>query len=377
MSILREIFASQISEAIGWTILHSVWQAGVIGLIAFALLKLRQNSTASYRYSVSILSLFAILLSSAFTFLIIYRSAANVYVSVADKMRISTSMLTQPGTGATNQGEWAQLLPPLLPWLSTLWFTGVLFFSIRFAGGLLLLQRYRNHLVADLPAQMAEKIHVFIKRSGITRKIRVRISEMVRVPMVTGILKPVILIPAGIISLLPVEQIEAVIAHELAHIRRYDFLINILQTLTETLFFYHPAVWLLSSNARAEREKCCDDYAVQACGDLGVYAKALANLSGFRLHKPLPAMAFSGKKLSLVNRVERLLNSNKMKSNAKERVIAGILILGSAIVLTLSTGAAPVLKLDLNLLERVKPVSDVEAAESAEVVETIEAVEAV
>ena len=101
-----------------------------------------------------------------------------------------------------------------------------------------------------------------------------------------GWLRPVILFPASALTGLSAEQLEALLAHELAHIRRYDYLVNLLQTTVETLFFYHPAVWWVSAQVRQEREHCCDDLAVAACGDVLTYARALTALEQLRGSEP-------------------------------------------------------------------------------------------
>jgi beta-lactamase regulating signal transducer with metallopeptidase domain len=137
------------------------------------------------------------------------------------------------------------------------------------------------------------RIAVLGGRMGLSSRVRVLSSALVRVPCAVGALHPVILVPVGVLAGLSPNQLEAILAHELAHIRRHDYLANLLQTCVETVLFYHPAVWWVSGRVRAEREHCCDDAAVRVCGDAVSYARALATLEAFRGASGL-AMAASG-----------------------------------------------------------------------------------
>src|SRR5205814_960303 len=145
------------------------------------------------------------------------------------------------------------------------------------------------------------------RRLHITRAITLLESSLVDVPTVIGWLKPVVLLPASALAAMSPQQLEAILAHELAHIRRHDYLVNLLQTLVETLLFYHPAVWWLSRRIRAEREHCCDDLAVSLCGDPIAYASALADLESLRSSDHRFAMAATGG--SLLHRVRRLIGA--------------------------------------------------------------------
>lgn len=348
MNTVLTYLADPVAEAIGLTILHSLWQGALIGILAWLFLKLRKNCSVQLSYLTAVLALAAILTSSILTFLSRYQPAAENHLQAGLLSGPHPSALTRaPGiteiavkTGENTLPSFHQLLENALPWMTLVWMVGVLLLSLRLAGGLLFVHRLRSLGTSPLPVLWAERLEALVRRSGIKRRLEFRISSKAIVPMVIGFLRPVVLIPAGIISLMPVDQLESILAHEIAHIRRYDFLVNIFQSLLEALFFYHPAVWILSSFARQEREKCCDDDAVSLCGKLSVYARALAGLGEFRAGYALHSVAITGKRNKILNRVERLLNQRKMKNNAREKVVAGLLILSSAILLTFSTGAS-------------------------------------
>jgi len=224
--------------------------------------------------------------------------------------------------------------------LISLWFMGVLLFTLRMTGGLIFVTRLRTRGVDELADEWIHRFDRIKLRTGLRKGIRFLQSKKIQVPTAMGILKPVILIPASMLSGLPTEELEAVVAHELAHIRRLDYLVNILQTLIETLFFYHPAVWMISALVRNEREKCCDDIAVDVCGRISVYARALTGVGAMGSHLPRAAVALIGSKNQILHRVERLINQKKMKNNANERWIAGLVIVAAVLVIGISTGAA-------------------------------------
>jgi hypothetical protein len=204
---------------------------------------------------------------------------------------------------------------------------------------MLIINGMRRKQVSPLPALWKQRLQLLAAKTGMKRTITFLQSQKVRIPTVIGILKPVVLVPAMIISGLPADQLEIIIVHELAHIRRYDFLINILQSIMEALFFYHPVVWIISENIRQEREKCCDDYTVKVCGQVSLYARALTCLSELQITAAIPSVAITGNKKNIVHRVERLINSKKMKTNRSERLIAGLVLMTSVLIITLSTGA--------------------------------------
>jgi len=160
-------------------------------------------------------------------------------------------------------------------------------------------------------------------RLDLTRTVRLLESTRLQVPVVVGWLRPVLLVPTAVLGGLSPEQLEAVIAHELAHIRRHDYLVNLLQSAVETLLFYHPAVWWVSSAVRTEREHCCDDLAVVACGDAVLYARALTAIETLRHEEMGVAMAVTGS--PLLARVRRLLGAKPPTSSASSGWIVALL----------------------------------------------------
>src|SRR5207245_2728912 len=178
-------------------------------------------------------------------------------------------------------------------WLVEAWFLGVLLLSLRTAGGLMLIERMRRKEIKAVGAELYLRCLVLQRRMGLDRVIRYCECHRLDAPAVLGWFRPVVLLPVRALTGLTEEQIEAVIAHELAHIRRFDCFVNLFQIATETLLFYHPAVWWVSQRIRAEREHCCDDEAIAICGDAVNYARALTLMEEGRT-APVLVMASSG-----------------------------------------------------------------------------------
>ena len=223
-----------------------------------------------------------------------------------------------PAPAATTLREQAaERLAALMPWLTFAWLAGVAALALRLAGGWLLVLRLRRSAM-PVAGHLEEILARVSKRLRVERAVRLCRSALVEAPAVVGHLRPIILIPAVAITGLTAEQLEAVLAHELAHVRRYDYLVNLLQTAVETLLFYHPAVWWLSHRLRAEREHACDDAAVEAmAGNVILYARALAALETLRERQARPAsLALAATGGSLMKRIQRLVRLNQKQPAA-------------------------------------------------------------
>jgi VWFA-related protein len=280
-------------QQLGWTLLHFLWQGSAIALV-WALLRalFRRSLSAQGRYLLACLALAAMAAAPVVTFLVL-----------------------PAGTAA------GHAIPPIVDWslpaavwhdlirgFVALWITGVIVFSIRLAGGWRLVSQLRRTACPAEP-EWQRKLEEIAARVKTSRPVRLFVSSLVDVPTVIGWLRPAILVPLGTLTGLPAEQVYALLAHELAHIRRYDYLAGLLQSLAETLLFYHPAVWWISSEIRNERELCCDDAAVAASGDVLTYARALAQLEAIQPQRLSPAMAANGG--SLLLRIRRLIDPSQ------------------------------------------------------------------
>ncbi len=229
----------------------------------------------------------------------------------------------------------ARAIKPHLPILVGVWILGVLICSIRPIWGLWIQWRLRHTGLKIVPESIQSVLNALVKRLRLTRVVRIAESALVKVPVVVGYLNPIILLPASVITGLTSSQLEAVLAHELAHVRRHDWLINTLQVIAETLLFYHPAIWWLSSRIRQERELCCDDIALGLDVDKAVFARALLTLEELRQKAMIPAMSATGGDLTA--RVQRLLIVPHATPAPVGGTIMGMLVVATSLVLMLTS----------------------------------------
>jgi Zn-dependent protease with chaperone function len=220
-------------------------------------------------------------------------------------------------------------LSQFLPWLDVAWLLGVACLSMRTVCGWRLIHRLRRSALLEAPEVVYVNFVRLCERLGITRQVSLYISQHIQGPLAIGIVRSLVILPASALMALSPEQLEAVLAHELAHVRRADYFWNLIQTMVETLLFFHPAVWWLGRRLRQQRELCCDDVAVESCADPLVYATALLRLEERRSQRLNLAMALDGHRpwsgLSL--RIARILGETNGEKSPRELVpvpLAGI-----------------------------------------------------
>ncbi len=289
------------------TLLHFLWQGTVVAILLWVALFAMRKRSAKARYLVSCAALAVLMLLPAATAYVLYERPA--LVSGVELPGGPAQALAYTPMRAAN---WVNALQSSFQvWAVPVWWFGVLFFSARLVWGTrqVSLMRRRGEPVED--ALNATVIRI-AERMGVNQRVGVLISTLADGPSVVGFLRPVILLPTATILGLAPEQLEAVLAHELAHVRRYDYLVNIVEMFAEALLFYHPAVWWISGRIRCERELCCDDEAVRACGDAFRYARALTALE--RMRVMTPTLALGGTDGPLAYRIKRLMGAAPQES---------------------------------------------------------------
>ena len=325
---ISDILSAGWVNALGWTLLHSLWQALIVlGLIVGAM-RLIPSRQSTLRYAVACLGLLLCVMLSVATFIV----ALGEYPSGGNAEHPPTSVFHQAAFQQIHSQEEVGLisltvsaLERNMQWVVMAWAAGFLFFALRLCMGLWYTYRIRSsaqlvdgHWQAFI-SESAEKL-------GITRFVRLAESAAIVTPMVIGFLKPFILVPAGMLAGLTPTQLETVLLHELAHVRRKDFLLNFLQTVIETIFFFNPFVWILSNEIRKEREYCCDDLVVGQHADTSAYAHALVQLAEVRLAAPLFALPLTDDKNILLHRIKRIMEKS-IKHSGKSRLILPAIIL--------------------------------------------------
>lgn len=288
-----------IAPALALALLHSLWQGALLAVMAGLALRLLARHGAALRHTVGLAFLLAMVAVPVVSFARFWtQPATDVNASILPAM-------TAPAIGAM-PGVFVQQSSGLAAALSLLWLLGVAVMLLRQLGGWRLVGSLERHRFQPLPPQWQQRADALQRALRISRKVAVRLADDVLAPFTARLLRPVIWLPLSLLTRLPREQVEALLAHELAHIRRLDWLWNGLQGVAEALLFFHPGAWWLGRRIRQEREHACDDLAVAACGDAIALAEALAELERHR--HPLPRLLLAAHGGSLMNRITRLLS---------------------------------------------------------------------
>lgn len=344
MNFINSILSEKIINALGWTIIHSLWQGALVALGFVSVMLFMRRSNARTRYMAGVIALMLILTMSVITFASFNQLGTSGIQSPGGK----TPEITLTAAGEIQDSSilaifFRNYFNRHLPLVVTLWGLGVLALVLHLAGGYLYNQRLKVHRIQSLPETWNNRLEDFCRQSGINTSIKLVESALVKVPMTIGHFKPVILFPLGMVTGLPQDQVEALLAHELAHILRRDYLVNLLQHLVDILFFYHPGVRWISTRVRAEREHCCDDIAVSLSGDSLKVARALTNIQDYTMGTPFPALAAAGKRTGaygLLARVKRLLRpAVAVPGWSTGAICVSVLVVG-LLTLAVSTNAA-------------------------------------
>jgi HEAT repeat protein/beta-lactamase regulating signal transducer with metallopeptidase domain len=338
------------TSALGWALLDFLWQGTLIALLAKLLLAALPERCGALRYALAVGALAAMLATVVFSTVRgmgapapidaapavaedpSVRAAESPVGSLEEPSSATAGELAAPApaearvdgmaaVAAQASLSWRRRVDGALPWIVGAWAVGALALSLRLLAGYSTTRRLVNAPRAPVPGRVSFLVERLKARLGVRRAVRVCCSGLTQVPAVVGWLQPVVLLPASAVSGLSHWQLEAILAHELAHVRRHDYLVNVLQALIETLLFYHPAVWWLGARIREEREHCCDDLAVAACGSAPRYAEALLSMEELR-GAPALAPALTGG--SLLRRVERLLAPRGRGFETFPRWMAGV-----------------------------------------------------
>lgn len=344
MTAIDAMFQQPAVQAVGWALVQFLWQGALIGAATAVVLGALRRSAADIRYVVATIALSVMVTIPVVTaWQALQPEPPRAMAAAGERSRASSvvfaAVVPDRASIVPLEADAAAALPapsiePFLPALVTVWLAGVAMLTLRLFSGWLWVQRLRTHGAVPAAAVVHGCAARLLRQLHIGRPIRFLQSSLVEVPTVIGWLKPVVLLPASTLSGLTPQQLEAVLAHELAHIRRHDYLVNLLQTVVETLLFYHPAVWWLSRRIRIERENCCDDLAVSLCGDPLTYASALAEMEGMRgTHRQVALAATGG---SLIQRVRRLLGAPSHAGRAPGWLAAGLAVL---VIVAISAGA--------------------------------------
>lgn len=314
-------------HSLGWVLVHFLWQGAAVAALAGLLMSLCRLAQA--RYAIAVVALVAMVAAPVGTFILLEHSNR----AVTGPCCFTPSVLSTPvhTVSSTTLSAIDRLSPSrdLAPWLVGTWLLGVALFSLRSAGGFLLLERERRRYSACVDDRLLAICKALQQRIGLERTIRYCQCQWMQAPAVVGWFRPVVLLPVTALTGLSEEQLRSIIAHELAHIQRFDAFVNAFQVAVETLLFYHPAVWWLNRRIRTEREHCCDDTAIALCGNAIEYARALTLMEEWR---SAPVLVMAANRGPLSERVFRVLGLKSVHSRTRGMGWAGgVLCLAAAL----------------------------------------------
>ncbi len=350
MSVFPELLAD-LARPLALTLAHSLWQGALVALLLAIVLGLTPRR-ADLRHACACAALVLCLVLPAVTFVVVAEGsdpASGIAAAVppvagpaVETARLETAAdRPAPASAAPAPSPpWRDLgrrlaegLHGKAPLIAALWLIGVLLLGAWHLGGWL---RTRNWVGLGRPAapELLDRVAAIAARLGLRRRLRVLITAAIDVPAVVGWLRPTLLVPVSVLTGLSPQQLDLILAHELAHIRRWDPLVAVLQVVAETLLFHQPAVWWISMQIRRERELCCDDVAVSVGGDRLAYARALLTLEEQRTWLPAVAQGAGGG--SLLHRILRLTGGSPMRSTLTPSRLAGLTL----VLIALTAGAA-------------------------------------
>jgi beta-lactamase regulating signal transducer with metallopeptidase domain len=333
-STLMKLLSPTVMQSLAWALVHFLWQGTALAALGAALMALSWR--AQVRYVVGTAVLLLMLIAPIVTCVLSWQPQSSI-VERSQPLGSARTMANAKHQAIPSAAS-SSVEPSMgsLPWLVVAWLVGVAFFSLRSAGGFLLLERERRRQSTVVEERVLQLCHRLQDQFGITRAIRYCECAWLQAPAVIGWFRPVVFLPVTALTGLSEEQLEVVIAHELAHIQRFDPFVNVFQVCVETLLFYHPAVWWLNKRIRAEREHCCDDIAVALCGNAVEYARALTLMEEWR---SAPVLAMAANRGPLTERVVRVLGLKTLGAGMR-----GIGLTGSILCLTAALVAGNALR---------------------------------
>ncbi|KYG84132.1 hypothetical protein AWW67_03200 [Roseivirga seohaensis] len=335
---MKAFINPQWAEALGLTLFDSLWQGALVLIASFVVLLFMKKASPAKRYAVVLAAILILPTLSVTTFLGHLDNGAitSTFNSPLDLENTSlfslefneaSTPIEQVATSLTIMEKWKAWTSQNANLALVVWLMGAFLFTVRMLGGFYFLNRLKSgaNLITD--SVWLEKMNELCNSLKIKGKVLLKQSERVSSPLVMGVIKPVIIFPMGLIQALPTDEIEAILVHELAHIKRKDFLINIVINLLQVIYFFHPAFWWLKIQLDAEREFHCDDIALNQLGKKLTLIKALTNASEYQGHKFQPALAFAGKKNQLLSRVKRIVDHKPQMNWLSGFMSLGILVL--------------------------------------------------
>ncbi|HEV7780697.1 MAG TPA: M56 family metallopeptidase, partial [Chitinophagaceae bacterium] len=331
---MQQTFAGQLFNALSWTLIHSLWQGLLLTVLAGTILSATKRSSPSLRYSL----LAALLFCFIGTVLVTFAWQWQMHPGRTATQLVNASTLTAHDISPWHHwwNNFTRFMNHYSGWIVPAWAAIVLLKLVRMLVDFYYMNRLRTSYINQPEETWTIRLQQLVREMGIRKQVVLLESGLVNIPLVAGHFKPVILVPLGILTRLSQAEVEAVLLHELAHIRRHDYLINLVQRVTGIAFFFNPGILWLSSLLRAERENCCDDMAITHTNDKLQFVEALLSVKQYSLSSPTLAMNFLGQKNLLLHRVNRIVYNRNKPLNIAEllffvvSLVCSVLLFSSA-----------------------------------------------
>jgi beta-lactamase regulating signal transducer with metallopeptidase domain len=344
LELVNTPFFNELVKAVCLTFVHSLWQGLVAAVLAGGFLMLTKTSRPAFRYNVLIALLGSVLIANAATFLIVLpdiqsRISGTVFLSAAGVTENHVAGATHSSSQlSTFTGNIISFCDQHASSIFTIWLLVFLWKSFQATAGLMYLKKLRKTGIHAPSNHWKDVFADLTRRLRIEQRLMFFESEHVKVPMVIGYMKPAMLVPLGMLAGMPAAQVEAILLHELAHIRRRDYLVNLIQIFCENIYFFNPALIWISYLIREEREHCCDDLAIEVTENKTSFIHALVSFQEYNFSGNIAAVAFAGKKNHLLDRIKRIINHNNKSLDAMEKVFVSISLVAA---IALSAAVAP------------------------------------
>jgi beta-lactamase regulating signal transducer with metallopeptidase domain len=320
-------------NSLGWTLLHSLWQHALIALCCALLLFVSRFGSANSRYLIALGGVVLAAVISSITFYKYQQASTEIIIRPLPENTL------KPLLNSPDVLNIVGLINAHIASITLVWLLGIIVYGLQILWNYKSCQRLKNHSITATPEKWQGIFTQLAAKIGITNKIELRISLAVTIPCIIGHVKPVVLLPMKLLLAMDQQQIEAILLHELAHIRRQDYLLGIMQTLIKALFFFNPFLHWISLQMDKEREYACDDIAVAVSQNPLLFSNTLKELAEMNINQKI-TMNITGNKI-LLNRITRLFNKREKVTTVKHNIAASFAILFTSLALAICAHAAP------------------------------------
>jgi beta-lactamase regulating signal transducer with metallopeptidase domain len=327
MNTWIEFFDSSWLHALGYTLLNSLWQALIIAAFAVISLRFIPTTLSNTRYAIASIGLILMVVLSIGTFFYLYTGPTEITNTSTSTQQHSVDPFKESTRTTLNHyfNSAGYFIQSSVPFFVMAWAFGSFIFSMRILIGLLYVEKLKRN-ATFLENEWNRHIQLLRQRLNIKQVVQLAESSAVQVPIVIGYLKPLILIPVGMCTSLSTAQLETIFLHELTHIRRNDYVVNLIQVIVESIYFFNPFVWIISGLMKSEREHCCDDAVIKLHGSATEYVHALATLEEVRLSRTGLSLSLAENKNQLFNRIKRIMEKSVRNYSSRERILPALLL---------------------------------------------------